>query len=322
MPGVFFIVGPTAVGKSAVAAEVAELLDAEVVNADAFQIYRGLDVLTGKPEVGTQQRAPHHLLGLTPVTELMSAAKFRMAALSALAGIRSRGKNAIVVGGSGLYVKGLTHGFDDMSPPDMELRGQSKRLSLNELVCRLQKGNPELASRIDLKNRRRVTRALEITLGKKNRSSPESMSVVGASVGGSQVSATAEAAVAARLKRAISTSGVLLIRDRNDLYDRINNRVNVMFHEGVEEEVRGLKEVGVTAAGALGLRQLQQLLAEEISRDQCIAQIQQATRRYAKRQLTWFRHQSNFPQLNLTPFSHQEAVGAILQMAQRHFAQE
>jgi len=70
------------------------------------------------------------------------------------------------------------------------------------------------------------------------------------------------------------------------------------------------------------LRQLQQLLAEEISRDQCIAQIQQATRRYAKRQLTWFRHQSNFPQLNLTPFSHQEAVGAILQMAQRHFAQE
>ena len=95
-----------------------------------------------------------------------------------------------------------------------------------------------------------------------------------------------------------------------------------MFQEGVEEEVRAVTEIGLTAARALGLRQFQQFIAGEISRDECIAQIQQATRRYAKRQLTWFRHQSNFSQLNLTPFSHQEAVSAILQMAHPQLARE
>jgi tRNA dimethylallyltransferase len=144
---------------------------------------------------------------------------------------------------------------------------------------------------------------------------------VAVGIASGQVSA-AEPAAATREARAPVQSGILLIRDRDDLYDRINNRVNAMFQEGVEEEVRAVTEIGLTAARALGLRQLQQFIAGEISRDECIAQIQQATRRYAKRQLTWFRHQSNFSQLNLTPFSHQEAVSAILQMAQRHLARE
>ncbi len=320
MLGVFFIVGPTAVGKSAMAAEVAEKLGAEIVNADAFQIYRGLDVLTGKPEARTQQRAAHHLISSVPLTETMSAAKFRVAALRALAGIRTRWKNAIVVGGSGLYVKGLTHGFDDVPPPDPELRARLNRLSLDQLVCQLQKTNPKIASRVDLKNRRRITRALEIALGAKNHSWTEWNGVAAVGISSGQISA-AKTAEATRGERPGSESGVLLIRDRDDLYDRINNRVNAMFQEGVEKEVRALTEVGVTAARALGLRQLRQLIANEISRDECIAGIQQATRRYAKRQLTWFRHQSNFPQLNLTPFSNQEVVSAILQMAQRHFAQ-
>ena len=321
MPGVFFIVGPTAVGKSAMAAEVAEQLGAEIVNADAFQIYYGLDILTGKPETRTQQRVPHHLLGSVPLGDVMSAAKFRASALRTLAGIRSRGKGAIVVGGSGLYVKGLTHGFDDVAPPNIELRGRLNRLSLDQLVCQLQKTNPKIASRVDLKNRRRITRALEIALGAKNHSWTEWNGVAAVGISSGQISA-AKTAEATRGERPGSESGVLLIRDRDDLYDRINKRVNAMFHQGVEKEVRALTDIGLTAARALGLCQLQQLITGEVSRDQCISQIQQATRRYAKRQLTWFRHQSNFPQLNLTPFSHQEAVSAILQMAQRHLARE
>jgi tRNA dimethylallyltransferase len=319
MPSVFLIVGPTAVGKSAMAAEVAEQLGAEIVNADAFQIYHGLDLLTGKPDAKTQQRAPHHLLGSVPLSEMMSAAKFRASALRTLAGVRSRGKNAIIVGGSGLYVKSLTHGFDEVPPPDFELREHLSRCSLDQLVCQLQKTNPELASRVDLKNRRRITRALEIALSGKDHSSTGWNGVTAVGIGGGQIFA-AETAAATPKARARNDNGVLLIRDRDDLYDRINNRVNAMFDAGVEEEARALTEVGLTAACALGLRQLQQFVAGEISRDECIAQIQQATRRYAKRQLTWFRHQSNFPQLNLTPFSHQEAVSAILQMAQRRFA--
>jgi tRNA dimethylallyltransferase len=320
MPGIFFIVGATATGKSVMAAEVAEQLGAEIVNADAFQIYRGLDVLTGKPETRTQQRVPHHLLGSVPLGDVMSAAKFRASALRILAGIRSREKDAIVVGGSGLYVKGLTHGFDDVPPPDRELRVQLNGLPLKELVCQLQKKDPDLAARVDLKNPRRVMRALEIASSRESLSSIQQKAGVSAAGIGCSHGSAAETAEVTRVGKPESGIGVLLIRDRDDLYGRINNRVNAMFDAGVEEEVRSLTEIGLTAARALGLRQLRQFIAGEISREECIAQIQQATRRYAKRQLTWFRHQSNFPQLNLTPFSHQEAVSAILRMAQRRFA--
>jgi tRNA dimethylallyltransferase len=104
---------------------------------------------------------------------------------------------------------------------------------------------------------------------------------------------------------------VLVLRDRDDLYQRINERVNAMFREGVEEEVRALQDIGPTASNALGLKEIRALIEGQISRAECIGKIQQATRRYAKRQLTWFRHQTTFPQLNLTPFSHREAVRAI-----------
>jgi tRNA dimethylallyltransferase len=107
------------------------------------------------------------------------------------------------------------------------------------------------------------------------------------------------------------------VRDRDDLYQRINERVNAMFRDGVEEEVRVLQEVGPTAASALGLKEIRALNAGQISREEGIAKIQQATRRYAKRQLTWFRHQTTFLPLNLTPFSHREAVRAITQIFRR-----
>jgi tRNA dimethylallyltransferase len=119
-------------------------------------------------------------------------------------------------------------------------------------------------------------------------------------------------------KMAATMPGILLIRDRDDLYQRINSRVNAMFRQGVFEEVRALNSIGPTAARALGLREIQELLAGETSLDECVARIQQATRHYAKRQLTWFRHQSNFAQLNLTTISHPEAIRAI----SHHFAQE
>src|SRR5204863_8758014 len=114
MKPVFVIVGPTAVGKSEIAAEVARRTGAEVLSADAFQIYRGLDLLTAKPEPPTLAKAPHHLIGTVPLTEEMNAEEFRRAATCAIEGINSRGKIAIVVGGSGLYVKALTHGLDPL----------------------------------------------------------------------------------------------------------------------------------------------------------------------------------------------------------------
>src|SRR6202043_3009183 len=111
MRGVFFIVGPTATGKSEIAAEVAKTVDAEIVSADAFQIYRGLDLLAAKPDAATVAKAPHHLIGTISILDEMSAAKFRERALVTISEIHSRDKLSIVVGGSGLYIKALTHGL-------------------------------------------------------------------------------------------------------------------------------------------------------------------------------------------------------------------
>ena len=297
----FFLVGPTAVGKTALAIELAEQFDAEIVNADAFQVYRGLDVLTAKPDAEAQRRVRHHVLSQISLFETMSAASFRELARAALSDVHSRKKNAIVVGGSGLYLKAITHGFDQVPPPDPKLREELNRLPQKELAERLQKLSPELAARTDLKNPRRVIRAIEIA----------------ASVIPSRVVATDAVREPQSAPAATATNGVLLLRHRDDLYQRINERVNAMFRDGVEEEVRALQDIGQTAASALGLKEIRALIAGEISREECIAKIQQATRRYAKRQLTWFRHQTTFSQLNLTPFSHREAVRAITQMFRR-----
>jgi len=300
--GTFFIVGSTAVGKTSVAIELAEQFDAEIVNADAFQIYRGLDILTAKPSSVAQRRVRHHLLGQVSLAETMSAVRFGGLARAALADIRSRGKNAIIVGGSGLYLKAITHGFDEVPPPDPKLREELSALSLEELGLRLGDLNPRLAARTDLKNPRRVIRAIEIA------------SVEAAISAGSKRN-TAAMTASAESGGAISEAvGVLLLRDRDDLYQRINERVNAMFGEGVKEEVRAARDIGPTAINALGLKEIRALLNGHVSRPECIARIQQATRRYAKRQLTWFRHQTTFPQLNLTPFSHREAVCAITQV--------
>ena len=297
----FFLVGPTAVGKTALAIELAEQFDAEIVNADAFQVYRGLDVLTAKPDAEAQRRVRHHVLSQISLFETMSAASFRELARAALSDVHSRKKNAIVVGGSGLYLKAITHGFDQVPPPDPKLREELNRLPQKELAERLQKLSPELAARTDLKNPRRVIRAIEIA----------------ASVIPSRIVARDAVCEPRSAPAATATNGVLLLRDRDDLYQRINERVNAMFRDGVEEEVRALQDIGQTAASALGLKEIRALIAGQISREECIAKIQQATRRYAKRQLTWFRHQTTFSQLNLTPFSHREAVHAITQMFRR-----
>ena len=302
MNDTFFIVGPTAVAKTSLAIELAEQFDAEIVNADAFQIYRGLDILTAKPNSVAQRQVRHHLLGQVSLAETMSAVRFGGLAWAALADIRSRGKNSIIVGGSGLYLKAITHGFDEVSPPDPKLREELGALSLEELGLRLRDLNPQIAARTDLKNPRRVIRAIEIASAE---------AAVSAGSKRNAASMTAPAGSGGAISDAV---GVLLLRDRDDLYQRINERVNAMFRQGVEEEVRAVRDIGATAINALGLKEIRALLDGQISRAECIAKIQQATRRYAKRQLTWFRHQTTFPQLNLTPFSHREAVCAITQV--------
>ena len=293
MRDVFFIVGPTATGKSELAADVARELNAEIVSADAFQIYRGLDLLSAKPDAATLSRVPHHLIGSLSILEEMNADKFRKLALQAISDIHSRGKLAIVVGGSGLYVKALTHGLSVASGSDPKTRAKLEKLSLEQLQRRLNKADPERAQKIDMKNRRRVQRALEICLltGK-----PASQQRTNWSAGA-------------------SVRGVFVFRNREDLYQRINQRVEKMFDAGVIEDVRASGAMSDTASKMIGLREIRELIDGKISILQCVAAIQQASRHYAKRQLTWFRRQTNFQPLNSSVLNHVEVVERISQFA-------
>jgi tRNA dimethylallyltransferase len=284
----FFIVGPTATGKSELAADVAHEIGAEIVSADAFQIYRGLDLLTAKPNDSTRAKAPHHLIGTTPLRDEMNAEKYRRAASRAIGEINSRCKLAIVVGGSGLYIRALTHGLAPLPESDPKLREKLNAMSLDALRSQLFEVDPETARKIDLKNRRRVIRALEIC-----------------SLTGKPLSAQRLCEGASHSE---ASTGVFVFRDREELCERINERVEMMFERGVIEEVRTAGETSQTASQMIGLREIREFLAGKKSIPQCIAEIRQATRRYAKRQLTWFRRQTNFSPLNLSFLTHKEAV--------------
>ena len=297
----FFIVGPTATGKSDLAADVASEIGAEIVSADAFQVYRGLDLLTAKPDVSTLAKAPHHLIGITPLHEEMNAEKYRRAASRTIDEIHSRGKLAIVVGGSGLYVKALTHGLAPLPESDPKLREKLNAMSLDELRSRLIELDSKAAGKIDMKNRRRVVRAVEICLLAQKPASEVVALVADPGRPGSTIAAT----------------GIFVLRNREDLYARINRRVEAMFESGVIEQVRAAGEVSVTASQMIGFHEIHHLLDGEMSISQCIAVIQQATRRYAKRQLTWFRRQTNFSPLNLSLLTHNEAGILLRTLSER-----
>jgi len=307
----FFIVGPTATGKSELAADVARETGAEIVSADAFQVYRGLDLLTAKPDASTLAKAPHHLIGTTPLHEEMNAEKYRRAASRAVEEIHSRGKLAIVVGGSGLYIKALTHGLAPLPESDSKLRERLNAMSLDELHAQLAELDPDAAQKIDLKNRRRVVRAVEICLltGKSASAQRKQWAVAGVGDPGKSTKVPARSAPAA--------TGVFVFHDREELYARINQRVEAMFQNGVIEEVQAAGKVSSTASQMIGSREIHELLDGKMSISQCIAAIQQATRRYAKRQLTWFRRQTNFSPLNLSLLTHNEAMILVRMLSER-----
>ena len=293
MRGVFFIVGPTASGKSEIAADAAMELGAEIVSADALQSYRGFDLLTAKPDAATLAKVPHHLIGTMSILEEMNAEKFRKLAREAISEIHSRGKLPIVVGGSGLYLKALTHGLSGAPAADPDLRAQLNELSLDDLQNKLRNLDPQAASKIDLENKRRLVRAIEICLLSEQKVSGQRK----------------------EWESDVGTDGVFVFRERDDLYSRINQRVRAMFDAGVIEEVRAAGAMSETASKMIGLCEIRDLLEGKMSILQCVAAIQQATRRYAKRQLTWFRRQTNFQLLNLSLLSRDEAVKEISQLA-------
>ena len=266
-----YVCGPTASGKSSLAIELACLLDGEIVNADAYQLYRGLEIISAAPDASELICAPHCLYGVLEQEELCDAMQFRKMALTAIAEIQSRGKLPIITGGSGLYLKFLSHGPSPVPTGDEALREQLALESDDALVARLCEIDPEGAELTNLKNRRYVIRALEICL-----------------LSGRKMSELKNDwkhksdAIEKNLR------GVYLQWDKDLLRDRINRRVDVMLELGAIEEVAALKNPSATCEKAIGIPQIKSYLAGEIDLTECKERIAAATRQYAKRQRTWF----------------------------------
>jgi tRNA dimethylallyltransferase len=265
-----YICGSTASGKSSAALSLATALDGEIVNADAFQLYRGLETLTAAPTPEEKAQAPHHLYGILDQNASADAAAYRELALPVLDDIRSRGKLPIVVGGSGLYIKFLTHGPSDLPPGDEALRKDLDALSLDELNKRLAALDPTTAGTIDRHNPRYVQRALEICI-----------------LSGQPVS---------KLRQSFDhdpphLAGLLLQWSPGDLDTRIRQRTAMMLNGGAIDEVAALSAEATSSTKAIGVPEIRALLSGDLTRDDCQERLVISTRQYAKRQRTWFRRE-------------------------------
>ena len=248
----FFIVGPTAVGKTRLAVALAEWCGAEVVSADAFQIYDGFPILTAKPTPNEQRQVPHHLVGCVPLCQTYSVALYLEAARSVVSEIQMRGRPVIVVGGNGLYVKGLTHGLADLPTAQPELRAELEASSLADLLGRLWSLDPVAATMIDGRNKRRLIRALEVCL-----------------VTGKLFSHFREEWALSPAET--HSQGVFLCRERTDLVNRIEQRTLAMFRHGVVNEVQAAEGTALseTSERILGLSQIRALLSGQLEMAAC-----------------------------------------------------
>ena len=282
-PPIILLAGPTAVGKTALALDLALHLGTEIVNADSMQVYRYMDVGTAKPTPRQRALVPHHLLDVADPDEPIDAARYAELARPVIEVLQGRGKIPLIVGGTGLYMKILTRGICSGAPGDPELKQQLLReledRGLASLHQELREVDPDAGERIHPHDRQRIMRALEV------------YRLTGVPLSLRQ----AQHRFNERIYRSVK---IFLYRERNVLYERINRRVLQMMDQGLLEEVQGLLARGFRAElkpmQSLGYKQMAAHLLGIYSRDFAISEIQRATRQYAKRQLTWFRGDPEF----------------------------
>ena len=278
------LVGPTAVGKTELAIQLAGRLNGEIVSADSRLFYRGMDIGTAKPTLEEQARIPHHLIDIVNPDETLSLAVFQEKAHEAIAAIHKRGKLPFLVGGTGQYIRAVTEGW---TPPEVmphdRLRDELGRLALGHigemedekgvkwLHAKLEMLDPEAASKIDARNVRRTIRALEVilTTGRKfseQRSQSES-------------------------PYHLITIG--LTRPRSELYEKVDQRIEAMFANGFVDEVKGLLEKGYSPTlpgmSAIGYRECVRVAKGELTEEQAKAEMRRVTRIFVRRQANWFK---------------------------------
>lgn len=280
-PSVTLIAGPTASGKSALALQMARETGAVIINADSQQLYADLRVLTARPSPEDEAQADHRLYGIADAAESWSVGRWSRVVANLITQLHAEKKPVIIVGGTGLYFLALTRGLADIPPVPTATRDalEAEYLTLGETVfrARLAQVDPNAAYTIEQGDRQRLVRAMGVyaTEGR-------SLSALKAST--------------QPLLKPGSWTGVVIEKERNQLYERCNLRVDWMLNRGAFDEVRALTMRNLPPSlplmKAVGLRELAMCLAGDLKRDDAVEAVKQATRNYAKRQMTWFRNQA------------------------------
>ena len=295
-PLVVVVLGPTASGKTSLGIEIAERFGGEIVSADSMQIYENMDIATAKPTPQEQARVKHHLIGFVPIGEKFSVAKYKEKAVEAIDQILSAGKLPVVVGGTGLYIDTLINNteFLDYEESDirqnLELRCRDEGIEV--LYNELKKIDPDTAERLHINDNKRIIRALEVyystgkTITEQDKLSHKNESKYNWCIIG------------------------LNAKDRQFLYDRINLRVDLMLKDGLLEETEAFfnSDVSATAAQAIGYKELKPYINSLITLDEAIEKLKMESRRYAKRQLTWFRKKNSVNWLYIDELKPEELI--------------
>jgi tRNA dimethylallyltransferase len=296
------LVGPTAVGKTELAIQLAERLNGEIVSADSRLFYRGMNIGTAKPILEEQARAPHHLIDVANPDEVWSLAVFQQKATEIIADIHARGKLPFLVGGTGQYLRAVTEGW---TPPEVEpdsrlrgvLEGLAEERGVYWLHERLQHIDPVAAAKIDARNLRRTVRALEVILTtgrlfseqRRQSASPYNLLVIG------------------------------LKRPRVELYQRIDERIEAMFAAGLLDEVKSLLDKGYSpdlpTMSAIGYRECVQVVNGQLSVEQAKVEMRRATRIFVRRQANWFKEDD--PDIHWFEVGNENTVHSIEALIQR-----
>ena len=301
MNTIIAVAGPTAVGKTKFAIRIAQEFDGEVVSCDSMQLYRFMDIGSAKPTAEEMTQARHHLVDIIDPREDFSVAEYQKLAKAALRDIFSRGKTPVISGGTGLYLNSLIYDMDFSSAPgDIEYRNRLMKIaqeqgneSLHQMLHDL---DPDAAENIHPNNTKKVIRAMErLREGEErirqfrdiNRETEDYRTVL-----------------------------IGLTRERSELYERINRRVDILVENGLFEEVRGLMDMGLTTENismkGIGYKEIMQYFNEVYSKGTAIDTIKKNTRHYAKKQLTWFRRYDRMKWYNISDFDSDECAAEVI----------
>lgn len=289
------IAGPTGVGKTDLSIKLAKLLNADIISADSAQIYKGMDIGTAKITAEEMQGVRHYMLDVVEPIKKYSVGDYQTAVDNILNEKERENKNIILTGGTGLYIGSITEGLSDLPAGDPILREELLKLDSEELYKKLMELDPQAAEDIHINNRRRVERAVEVCM-----------------LTGDKFSVLSKKNIKNNNYNFLK---VALERDREYLYERINLRVDIMLQKGLEQEVRALYEKygeNLRKINIIGYTELIEYFNGQVSYEEAVENIKRNSRRYAKRQFTWFKNDPTYVWFDLDKLSEEEIINSII----------